>query len=63
MMTIRVYRVTPNGDEQEIRPRREVEPLETVSPASGYLPCACPRHDSPPQKRADSPSPYGISSP
>lgn len=42
-MTIRVYRVGRNGDQEEIQPRHEVVPLETVENKSGYPPCSCPR--------------------
>ncbi|MFV0130098.1 hypothetical protein ACLGI4_20730 [Streptomyces sp. HMX112] len=43
-MTIKVYRVHPDGTRQEIRPTREVNPdTSTPPPSAPYPKCGCPR--------------------
>ncbi|WP_160159758.1 hypothetical protein [Streptomyces sp. WAC05374] len=42
-MTIKVYRVTPDGARRTIRDEQEVAPTTTTPATGGYSPCSCPR--------------------
>jgi hypothetical protein len=42
-MTLRVYRVRPDGSTVTVRERREIEPADDVPWAQALPPCSCPR--------------------
>lgn len=44
MMTMAVYRVTPDGKRIVIREEHEVTPIKTIPLVDDWPPCRCPRH-------------------
>ncbi|MFJ8695574.1 hypothetical protein [Streptomyces roseolilacinus] len=42
-MTLRVYRVRPDGSTATVHERREVPPAEGVAWSTAFPPCSCPR--------------------
>ncbi|MCP9958979.1 MULTISPECIES: hypothetical protein [Streptomyces] len=46
-MTLRVYRVRPDGTTTTIRERREVEPANDIPLSPMFPPCSCPRCGTP----------------
>ncbi|MFC9160234.1 hypothetical protein ACFTZ8_05230 [Streptomyces fungicidicus] len=47
MMTMAVYRVTPDGKKIVIREEHEVTPIKMIPLVDNWPPCRCPRHRLP----------------